>query len=185
MRVLSQVTEMEPTTHTEETWRIPGEPGRHSLLSIAESVENKMLNSDDDQDFTIAVGTDSQIIGNKFCFVSVISIHKKGKGGTYYFKQELSKPSKHMISNQKMRMFEEVTKSLEIAMLIREMKGIIPQIHIDASPEANTKSFTSKFSEQLKGYVVSSGFECLLKPDSYAANAIADKHTKKKSNGIR
>ncbi len=39
MRVLSQVTEMEPTTHTEETWRVPGEPGRHSLLSIVESVE--------------------------------------------------------------------------------------------------------------------------------------------------
>ena len=84
-----------------------------------------------------------------------------------------------------MRMFEEVTKSLEIAMMMRDLKGIEAQIHIDASPETNTKSFTSKFSEQLKGYVVSSGFECLLKPDSYAANAIADKHTKKKSNGIR
>ena len=183
--MLSQAIRMEQTTNTEAVWRVPGEPGRHTLSSIVDTVEEKILSSDDDQDFTIAVGTDSQIIGSKFCFVSVISIHRKGKGGTYYFKQELSTPPKHMISNQKMRMFEEVTKSLEIAMLIRDLKGIAPQVHIDASPEANTKSFTSKFSEQLKGYVVSSGFECLLKPDSYAANAIADKHTKKKSNGVR
>jgi uncharacterized protein len=183
--MLSQAIRMEQTTHTEALWKTPGEPGRHTLLSIVEYLEKRILESNDDQDFTIAVGTDSQIIGSRFCFVSVISVHKKGKGGTYYFKQELSSPSKHMISNQKMRMFEEVTKSLEIAMAMRELKGIEPQIHIDASPEANTKSFTSKFSEQLKGYVVSSGFQCLLKPDSYAANAIADKHTKKKSNGIR
>ena len=90
-----------------------------------------------------------------------------------------------MVTNQKMRMFEEVTKSIQLAVKMQELKGITPQVHIDASPETNTKSFTSKFSEQLRGYVVSSGFECMLKPDSYAANTIADKHTKKKSNGLR
>jgi len=175
----------DPPTTEQAPWRTPGEPGWKSLPCILDSIEKRILESDDDQDFIVAVGTDSQIIGGKFCFVTVISLHRKGKGGTYHFKQELKKASEHMIKNQKMRMFEEVTKSLEVAMMMRETKGLEVQVHIDASPEANTKSFTSKFSEQLKGYVVSSGFECLLKPDSYAANSIADKHTKKKSNGIR
>jgi predicted RNase H-related nuclease YkuK (DUF458 family) len=74
-------------------------------------------------------------------------------------------------------MFNEVERSVAMAEKILDVCGVIPVVHIDASP-SHRHEFTSEFSEHLKGYVTASGYECVLKPDSFVANAVADKHTK-------
>ncbi|NDB86489.1 MAG: hypothetical protein EB127_27895, partial [Alphaproteobacteria bacterium] len=81
-------------------------------------------------------------------------------------------------SSQVPRMYEEVRRALEVASELEKQTGRKPMVHVDAS-KSHKKAFTSSFSEQLKGYVVSSGFECILKPDSYVASCIADRHSKK------
>jgi predicted RNase H-related nuclease YkuK (DUF458 family) len=42
----------------------------------------------------------------------------------------------------------------------------------------NLKNATSKFSDMLKGYVAGAGFECRIKPDAWASQSIADRHSK-------
>jgi len=136
-------------------------------------------------DCQVIIGTDSHMHGWFFRFITVICVYRVGKGGNYYY-LETSEPRGNYIQvtrgkkfkgNQKLRMFNEVAKSVELAINLFDHTGILPVIHIDASP-AHRKKFTSEFSDQLKGYVTNNGFECVLKPNSFVANAIADKHSK-------
>jgi len=161
-------------------WRCPGSSERltdSEVFAIISNAEQKSYY--DDVEVEISIGTDSQPIGEVFCFVTVVCVYRKGRGGIYYYKRELVRPKPHILKNQKLRMFDEVYKSIEIAVALREETGVAAMIHIDASPSSGT-AFTSKFTDQLKGYVISSGLDCALKPASYAANAIADRHTKKR-----
>lgn len=141
---------------------------------------------DHEHEYQIIVGTDSHMQGRAFRFITVICVYRVGKGGNYFY-LETYEPRENYIAgnirgkkvkgNQKMRMFNEVEKSIEIAELLVDQTSVIPVVHIDASPSSG-KEFTSAFSDQLKGYVTGQGFECVLKPDSFVANAVADKHTK-------
>ena len=159
-------------------WKIPEE--HHKLYTdedIFAHVSRAM--SDKDYEYEVAIGTDSQVKGRLFRFITVVCIWKKGKGGMYYYRTEYVPKSNFPVSNQKLRMFDEVAKTIELASKVEEKTGIRPIIHVDASIP-HKKEFTSSFSEQLKGYVVSCGYECVLKPESYVANCIADRHTKRK-----
>lgn len=128
----------------------------------------------------VGIGTDSQVNGRNFRFVTVLCLYKKGKGGFYFYRPESLPREKYDIKNQKLRMFDEVSKSIELSLKLKEETGIDPVIHIDASPSKKDE-FTSSFSDQLKGYAQACGFEALIKPDSYVASGIADSHSKSKS----
>lgn len=75
------------------------------------------------------------------------------------------------------RMFYEATLALETAQSIFDNTEALPVIHLDASPSGGTE-VTSAFSDELNGYVVGCGFECVLKPWAFVASGIADKHSK-------
>ena len=74
-------------------------------------------------------------------------------------------------------MFHETSIAIELSNQIQETTGLIPLIHVDASPPESGE-LTSMFSDQLKGYVTASGFECYIKPWSFVASGIANKHSK-------
>lgn len=159
-------------------WKVPEEHNtRYTDEDIFAHVSRAM--SDKDYEYEIAIGTDSQVKGRVFRFITVLCIWKKGKGGMYYYRTEYVPKAQFPVSNQKLRMFDEVAKTIDLATKVEEKTGVRPIIHVDASIP-HKKEFTSSFSEQLKGYVVSCGYECVLKPESYVANCIADRHTKKK-----
>ena len=171
------------TTHeTEEPgnalWRKAGDPEFYSIDEVYEAITLEALN--DDYDCEFGIGTDSQMIGRIFRFVTVLCIHRIGKGGTYFYLPEHMPRNTYELKNQKLRMFDEVAKAIEISLDIVDKTGITPIIHVDASPETHNE-FTSEFSDQLKGYIQSCGFECKLKPESYVASCVADRHTKKKN----
>ena len=122
------------------------------------------------------VGTDSNIMGLRFKFISVVCFYTVGKGGMYFYSINW-KPREQYRGNQQARMFEEASISIDLANQIQETLGLKSEIHIDASPK-EAKQFTSGFSDNLKSYVVNSGYDCKLKPESIAAFTIADKHTR-------
>ena len=157
----------------QQDWKIANNSNHFSLRDVFEHAKR-------DRKCTISVGTDSQVIGKTFRFISVLCIYNPGKGGFYYYLQKYCDRDNYRLHNQKMRMFDEVAKSIELAVLLRDETGVLPEVHIDASPE-KYEEFTSSFSEQLKGYVLGMGFTPVLKPESFAASTIADKHTKKLS----
>jgi len=140
---------------------------------------------DRENDYQVIVGTDSHRYSDQFRFITVICVYRVGKGGNYYYLENYeprenyvqATRGKRVKGNQKLRMFNEVVRSVEMATNLFDTTGVLPVVHIDASP-SHRKEFTSEFSDQLKGYVASNGFECVLKPNSFVANAIADKHSK-------
>jgi len=156
-------------------WKCPGAKHRFETSQVLEHIGRLRYN----KECEIAVGTDSQYRGKYLFYITVVALWERGKGGTYYYKSEYVRRQHFGSSNQKMRMFDEVARTLEVANMIMEQTGIKPICHVDASLPVK-KEFTSSFSEQLKGYVISSGYDCVLKPESYAANCIADRHTKRK-----
>ena len=169
------------TTEEEEPkkgpWKIPETEGRFTDEQVYEHIRKAM--ADKSAEYEVAIGTDSQIRGRLFQFITVLCIWKKGKGGLYYYKNEYTPRKAFPVANQKMRMFDEVTRTISFANTIHEKTGFKPIVHVDASAPTK-KEFTSAFSEQLRGYVVSSGYDCVLKPESYVATCIADRHSKRK-----
>lgn len=155
-------------------WKTPRSSKRFEMQEVIEHIKQIRFN----KDYEIAVGTDSQYRGKYLFYITVIALWERGKGGTYYYRSEYQKRQAYKLS-EKMRMFDEVMKTIEVANVIEQETDIKPICHVDASLSVK-KAYTSSFSEQLKGYVISSGYICVLKPESYAANCIADKHTKRK-----
>lgn len=124
----------------------------------------------------LIVGTDSHSSGQFFRFPSVVCIYSPGRGGLYYY-TVTKEPRALFKKNQQFRMFQEVAKSIELATWIEENSGWKPVIHIDASKK-EAGHFTSAFSDSLKGYAIGSGFNALLKPESFCANSLSDRHSK-------
>lgn len=163
-----------------EQWYEAGEGQlKMSFEDVLSKIKKRVSNLDTKTH--IMVGSDSHSYGNFYHFVTVICAWDEGKGGTYYLKSSLES-RKVFNGSSKMRLQFEVTKSLEVAMEIEELLAIKPEVHIDASPPGK-KEFSSAFSDILKGYVLSSGYEAILKPASFVSNCIADKHTRKKVRG--
>jgi len=126
----------------------------------------------------IFVGTDSFVSNKKVCFASAICLYGGDLGGRYFFFKETipGEPYHILIS----RITEETRRSVEIGCLLMEEYKFDPaniELHLDVSPFAAGNA-TSKFSDMLKGYVQGYGFDYRLKPDAWASQSIADKHSK-------
>ena len=126
----------------------------------------------------VFIGTDSFISNKKVCFASAVCLY----GGTapsryFFFKENINKKSFTALVS---RITEETRRSVEIACLLMEEYDFDPsqiELHLDVSP-FSAGNATSKFSDMLKGYVQGYGFDYRLKPDAWASQSIADKHSK-------
>lgn len=127
----------------------------------------------------IFIGTDSFVSSNKVCFASAVCLHGEHlKSRYFFFKDFESKKSfeKSLVS----RITEETRRSIEIGCLLMDEYGFKPtslELHLDVSP-FSLGNATSKFSDMLKGYVQGYGFDYRMKPDAWASQSIADKHSK-------
>jgi predicted RNase H-related nuclease YkuK (DUF458 family) len=126
----------------------------------------------------VFIGTDSFISRESVCFASAVCLHGGENNGRYFFfKDHLQKsPFSQLVS----RITEETRRSVEIACLFMSEYGISPdniELHLDVSP-FGANNGTSKYSDMLKGYVQGFGVEYRLKPDAWASQTIADKHSK-------
>ncbi len=127
-------------------------------------------------DSKLIVGTDSHVEGRTFKFVTTICLYQPTVGGNYICGVTYEDRA-NFRGNPTGRMFKEVQYSVELAEKLFTETGLVPDIHIDASPpEAN--EFTSPISAQLQGYAASYGFPAFIKPESWAATHLADRHTR-------
>jgi predicted RNase H-related nuclease YkuK (DUF458 family) len=105
------------------------------------------------------------------------SIHRKGKGGRYFYAKEYKKMARAALHQ---RLFYEASKSLAVAMRLTEKMAenghfeMDVQIHLDIG----TKGDTKELIRELVGMVTGSGFDARIKPESYGASKVADKYTK-------
>ncbi|OUW11039.1 MAG: hypothetical protein CBD26_03885 [Candidatus Pelagibacter sp. TMED166] len=125
----------------------------------------------------VFIGSDSFTSKNKVNFATAICLYGSDVS-RYFFSREYLPKNKY--SALVTRITEEVRRSVELAEYLMDSHNIDQkniELHIDVSP-FNLKSATSKFSDMLKGYVIGAGFECRIKPNAWASQTVADRHSK-------
>lgn len=116
----------------------------------------------------IHVGTDSLNTGRWTQFVTVVVVLNPPHGGRVIYRRE----AVPRIISLRERLLAEVWRSIEVAMSLSKVAAGDLTIHIDANSQE--KHASSKWVQELVGMVVGQGFQARIKPDAWAASAIAD-----------
>ena len=130
------------------------------------------------QNGSVYVGTDSFISKDACTFATAICLHgaDEQRGGKYFFRKVSFKREK--FSDLVRRITQEVQESVMIAILVTEhVPEANIELHIDISP-SHKQNKTSKFADMLTGFANGAGFDCKVKPDAWASQSVADKHSK-------
>lgn len=128
-----------------------------------------------DEEYRLIIGTDSQVNGDT-CFVSAIVIHRVGRGARYYYSRE----HETIGTSLRQRIFYEASKSLDLASHVAHKLAqngyadVNIEIHLDVGVNGKTKELI----RDIVGMVSGTGFAARIKPDSYGASKVADKHTR-------
>lgn len=125
--------------------------------------------------YKLIVGTDSQVKDDTW-FVTAVIIHHVGKGARYFYVKRRQRPMESL----RQRMLYEASLSLTMAGLMAERLSrnghadLNVEIHLDVGRQGETKELI----RELVGMITGSGFNAKIKPESYGASKVADKHTK-------
>lgn len=149
--------------------------GQIDELTLQERVSHYM-NEQKEKNYRIIVGTDSQKTkGSQYDFVVAIAIHRVGAGGIYFWQRDIV--SKKMTLKE--RMYAEALRSLESAETIFSLfrtNGISKyniEIHVDIGRNGETRNMIA----EIVGMVRGSGYDVKIKPESFGASKVADRHT--------
>ena len=124
------------------------------------------------------IGTDSFMDKNKCVFATAICLHgaKGQRGGKYFFRKVFDK--RENFPSLVLRILKEVQDSVELCLSLSEdLPAAKIDLHMDISP-AHKNNGTSKIADMLTGYAAASGFKFKIKPDAWASQSVADKHSK-------
>jgi predicted RNase H-related nuclease YkuK (DUF458 family) len=149
--------------------------GRCSIEQMIRQIQS-YVREDPDADYKVVIGTDSQTRGNETLFVTAIIVHRLGMGAVFYYTR-----IPHLaIRDLRYRIYRETEYSLACVELLKE-KGFFRffsdfpmEIHLDVGQKGETR----KIIQEVVGWVTSVGYTAKIKPESYAASAVADRFTK-------
>ncbi len=149
--------------------------GKVDLVKL-QHIISAFMSQDKRGKYEIIVGTDSQKIKKGgYDFVSALIIHHVGFGGIYFWKRQLL----DKIISLKERIYQEAIMSLETSEKFVDLfkkNGISKynmQIHVDIGKNGETRELIHEVTGMIRG----SGYEVKIKPDSYGASKVADRHT--------
>lgn len=132
--------------------------------------------------FEITIGTDSQNFSDTKV-VKVMAIRCIGHGGIYFY--EVTHVDKISDVRQKLNLETEISLDLaNAAIKVMESDKKYEElylntnfaIHVDAGKSNYGK--TKDLIPGIVGWIKACGYDCVVKPDSYAASSIADKISK-------
>ena len=124
--------------------------------------------------YGVYIGADSQIVKEKVSVVACVCLYKPSKGGRVFYVKE--KVSKSKFPPPRMRLLYEAYKSIEVAMEIEEFVYKDLTIHLDIGSDI-VKSLSARYKKEAESIVLSMGYNCEIKPDSWASS-VADRFTK-------
>jgi len=130
--------------------------------------------------YSLIIGTDSKSGKpngrQKIDFVTAVVIHRKGKGGRYFWQ----KNKMERIGSLRDKIYTETVLSIKLAeKLVPEFTKRLNgeryklEIHIDVGDVGPTREMI----KEVVGMVNGNGFTAKTKPESYGAFVVADKHT--------
>lgn len=125
----------------------------------------------------IIIGTDSKARRTDTVFVTVLAVHRLGKGGRFFWQKNRVKN----INSLRHRVWQEVNFSLVFTQkLIEGLKRkhwFSPEllrnleIHVDIGQQGETKEMI----REIVGYITQNGFTAKIKPESFGASVVADR----------
>ena len=154
--------------------------GKMTFQEVVNRIKDT-VNKFPNDEFRITVGTDSQNF-DITKIVLVIVLEHVGKGSIFLY--QITKVN--IIRDIRTKLFTETQISLECAdKLIRILEKEYEDngfdytklgfaIHVDAGRNGKTNVVIP----EIVGWVTSCGYDCVTKPDSYAASSVADKYSK-------
>jgi len=124
----------------------------------------------------IYVGADSMLYSSRCSFACVIALHNSQQNiAKYFYKRYTDRSDK--FKNLQAKILNEVSLAVDAA---QEILKVFPdadiEIHVDIGSGAKNK--TKSMINQVKGWILGSGFGIKIKPKSWASSSIADWHTK-------
>jgi len=145
-------------------------------LNDLKKIISSFMAGDKKAGYEIIVGSDSQKIRKgAYDFVSALIVHRIGFGGIYFWKRQIYEKKMSL----KERIYFEATMSLETSenfVQFFKTNGISKyniQIHVDIGKNGETRDLITEVVGMIRG----SGYEVKIKPDSYGASKVADRHT--------
>ena len=146
--------------------------GEMTLTEVVEDIKNYIKESS--VPVEIVVGTDSQNT-DQTKFVVVLAMYRIGQGGRFFYHVEKTK----LVKELRAKIYQETQMTLNFAeKLTTEMinQDILHDvlIHCDLGTVGKTKDLIA----EIKGWVMAEGYEVYIKPECYAACAIANMLTK-------
>lgn len=125
----------------------------------------------------IYVGTDSMLLTHKCNFAAVIAFHSRDLNiAKYYFKK--LKTGSLVYKELQVKILEEVALAIQTAQFVLKL---CPEADVELHIDIGTKkrNATARFFKTIQGWVLGTGFDLKVKPNSWASS-LADGHTKGK-----
>lgn len=154
--------------------------GKVELDKVFSLIQN-FIETDLEQEYEIVVGADSQNFTNYTKFVLVIAVHRKGKGGIFFYHCE------HLdyFKNLQKKIHHEVEMSIEVAfMVLEEIKKwnysnlVFNHIDIDIGENGKTKMMIKEVVGWVNGVLGAYNVHARIKPMAPIASCVADKLSK-------
>lgn len=156
-------------------------------IIIGTDSEARLASDNDSESKRASLANESRRAQNGTAdFVSAIIVHKKGRGGVYFWgRQKIAN-----LYSMRQRIWQEAFISLALAeklvqefglmglleksprLALGEPEGINLEIHVDIGPNGETRAMIS----EIVGMIRANGFKVATKPASWGASTVADRH---------
>ena len=132
------------------------------------------MGTDTNASYEVIIGTDSEAQNGTADYVSALIVHKKGRGGIYFW----SRQKVEKIFSMRQRIWQEALISLALAeKMVADfaemgLRDFNLEIHVDIGPNGETRAMIS----EIVGMIRANGFKVATKPASWGASHVADRH---------
>ena len=128
--------------------------------------------------YEIIVGSDSAGFDERpVAIVTALTVRRVGNGGRYFYLRQESKLFHHMRDRIYAEAISSITLAQELRGRLREMLGEDifwqDQIHIDVGEKGLSRTFVDEVVGMIRGF----NFTAVIKPSSFGASVVADRHT--------
>jgi predicted RNase H-related nuclease YkuK (DUF458 family) len=155
--------------------------GKMTILGVVDDLVGFMM-EEPENSYKLVIGTDSKSKKLKkpkdLDFVTAVIIHRQGKGGRYFWAKE--KVGK--VATLRDKIYNETFLSIQTAqklvpLLKREVSGNSHNYQLEIHIDIGRNGPTREMIKEVVGMVSGNGYQAKIKPESYGAFSVADKHT--------
>lgn len=148
--------------------------GRMSLSELVQDILG-YINHDPQAEYQLVIGSDSHT-GVGTHIVTAVIIRRMGKGARYFYRHTYHE----VIRSLRQKLYYETAISIEVVQSLREQleQSDAGQLNIEIHIDAGYVGPTRDLIKEIVGMVVANGFSAKVKPHSYAASSVADRHSK-------